>query len=280
MCDIRPGYHARAPESAITPDHAAAPLTGPPGSVRAGAIIAAHAAGGVLVSLAQTLIIPLINELPRIFDTSAANASWIITATLLAGAVSTPITGRLADMYGKKRMLQISLALFTAGSLLAAAATSTGIMITGRSLQGVASGLIPLGISLLHDYLPRDQAGRAIALMSASMGIGGSLGLPLAAAVAQYASWRWLFGAVAVIAFGVGIALQRSIPKDTAGRSGARFDIVGALGLSTGLIALLLTISKGNDWAGPTPSPSSVEPVHSSCSGCGPSTRVTAPTRW
>src|SRR5690625_7978104 len=74
-------------------------------------------------------------------------------------------------------MLLLALAAFILGALLSAAAPGLGVMIAGRAMQGVAAGLIPLGISLMHDLLPRERAGKAIALMSASMGIGGSLGL-------------------------------------------------------------------------------------------------------
>lgn len=236
-----------APTATTTPPPPT-PSDRPELNARPGAIIAALAAGGVLVSLAQTLIIPLITELPQMFDTSVANASWIITATLLAAAVSTPITGRLADMYGKKLMLMLALGVFVAGSVLAAAATSLGVMVAGRALQGVASGLIPLGISLMHDLLPRERAGKAIALMSASMGIGGSLGLPLAAAVAQFANWRILFASVALVGAGLALALLKILPRNAGGNSQARFDVVGATGLTAGLVALLLAISKGTDW--------------------------------
>lgn len=222
--------------------------TPPAPAIRPG-LVAALAAGGVLVSLAQTLIIPLITQLPQIFNTSAANASWIITVTLLAGAVSTPVTGRLADMYGKKLMLLLALAAFIVGALLSAAAPGLGVMIAGRAMQGVAAGLIPLGISLMHDLLPRERAGKAIALMSASMGIGGSLGLPLAAAVAQFANWRILFLSVALVAALIAAALMWAIP-DVRGssRDSGAFDAIGALGLTAGLVALLLAISKGSDW--------------------------------
>ncbi len=215
---------------------------------RPGAIIAVLSAGGVLVSLAQTLIIPLIGELPSIFGTTPATASWIITATLLAGAISTPITGRLADMYGKKLILLIALGFFIVGSVLAAAAPGVTLMITGRGLQGVASGMVPLGISILHDLLPRERAGKAIALMSSSMGIGGALGLPLSAAIAQFANWRILFATVAVLGVALMFALTWILPGSHNPKRKERFDYFGATGLALGLSAVLLAISKGADW--------------------------------
>nr|WP_245190145.1 MFS transporter [Leucobacter exalbidus] len=211
------------------------------------------AAAGILVSLAQTLIVPLIGELPRIFDTSAANASWIITSTLLAGAVSTPIMGRLADLYGKKPMLMVAIIAFVAGSIACALAPNLGVMILGRTLQGVASGMVALGISMLHQLLPKDRAGAAIALMSSSMGIGGALGLPVSAAVAQFADWRILFWSVGIAGILVAIAIAVVIRPVPQAKTDATFDIVGAIGLAVGLVALLLGVSKGSEWGWTSP---------------------------
>lgn len=211
-------------------------------------LVGTLAAAGITVSLAQTLVIPIIGRLPEIFDSTAANASWIITATLLVGAVATPVMGRLADMYGKKKMMLFSLIPFILGSVVCALSMDLIPMIIGRGLQGLGSGLIPLGISLMHDLLPREKAGAAIALMSSSMGIGGALGLPLAAGIAQFASWRVLFWFTAVVAITVGLAIWRVIPAVTPATRSGGFDYFGALGLASGLIALLLAVSKGSEW--------------------------------
>ena len=98
-------------------------------SVRAahpGVLIAVLAAAGISVSLTQTLMIPLIPELPMLLHTSPANASWTITVTLLTAAVATPVFGRLGDMYGPKPMLMICAATLTVGSLIAAIDQFTG----------------------------------------------------------------------------------------------------------------------------------------------------------
>ncbi|OKI44654.1 hypothetical protein A6A29_35140 [Streptomyces sp. TSRI0281] len=77
--------------------------------------MAVLALAGVVVALMQTIVIPLVPELPRLLDASAADTTWAITATLLAGAVATPVMGRLGDMYGKRRMLLVSLGLLAPG---------------------------------------------------------------------------------------------------------------------------------------------------------------------
>lgn len=215
---------------------------------RPAVLVAVLAAAGIVVSLAQTLVVPILGELPRIFDTSASNTSWIITVTLLMGAVSTPVAGRLADMYGKKRMMLIALLPFIVGSIVCAVSTDVVTMLIGRGLQGLATGVIPLGISLLHDLLPADRVGSAIALMSSSMGIGGALGLPIAAAVTQVASWRVLFWVTAIAAAALAIALATLVPAAGPNGKASRFDYVGALGLIVGITTLLLAVSKGSTW--------------------------------
>ncbi|MEV0316387.1 MFS transporter [Nonomuraea fuscirosea] len=210
-------------------------------------IVTVMAVAGIVASLTQTLVVPLIGELPVLLGTSASNASWVVTATLLAGAVTTPVMGRLGDLYGKRRMMLVCTVPLVLGCVVCALAGSLTPMIIGRGLQGMGMGMIPLGISALRDVLPPDRLGPAIALMSSSMGIGGALGLPVAAAVAEYASWRALFWATAVLSLAVGVLIRLLVPPTPAGARG-RIDLVGALGLGAGLICLLLGISKGADW--------------------------------
>lgn len=90
-----------------------------------GRIVAVLAFAGITVALMQTLIIPLVPQLPALVNASAANTAWAITATLLAGAVAVPVTGRLGDMVGKRRMLLVSLALLVAGSVVGASRTAS-----------------------------------------------------------------------------------------------------------------------------------------------------------
>lgn len=227
------------------------PAPASPGApaARSGAIVAILAFAGIVAALTQTLVVPLIAQLPVLFDTSASNASWVITATLLAAAVSTPVAGRLGDMYGKRRMLLVSLVPLVLGSAVCALSSSVIPMITGRGLQGLGMGVVPLGISLLRDVVPAEKLGPSIAIMSASMGVGGALGLPFAAAVAENTSWRVLFWVVAVLALAVGTLITALVPADRPATAAAgRFDLPGAIGLGAALIALLLAVSKGADW--------------------------------
>ncbi|NKQ28497.1 MFS transporter [Streptomyces galbus] len=214
---------------------------------RAPLVVAVLAFGGIVVALMQTLVIPIVPELPRLLHASASDAAWAVTATLLAAAVATPVTGRLGDMYGKRRMLLVSIALLVAGSVTAALSDSLAWTIAGRALQGLASGVIPLGISIMRDELPAERLGAATALMSASLGVGGALGLPAAALIADHLDWHALFWTSAALGAVAGVLVPLVVPE-SAVRGGGRFDAVGALGMAAGLVCLLLAISKGGDW--------------------------------
>lgn len=221
------------------------PLTAAP--PRPNVVVVVLAFGGIVVSLMQTLVIPLIPELPTLLNAKPADTAWVITATLLASAVVTPVVGRLGDMYGKRRMLLLSLVMLVLGSVVAALSSTLIPMIAGRALQGLAAGVIPLGISIMRDELPADRLGSSVAMMSASLGVGGALGLPAAAFIAQYANWHVLFWTAAGLG-AVVLALVATFVPESSVRSGGRFDFIGAVGLSVALVCLLLAVSKGADW--------------------------------
>ncbi|MGF7122130.1 MFS transporter [Rhodococcus sp. TAF43] len=217
-------------------------------TARSGGIVTVLAVAGIVAALMQTLVVPLIGDLPRILDTTASNASWVITITLLVGAVATPVTGRLGDLLGKRRMLLFCSFPLAAGSVMCALADSLAPMVIGRGLQGLGMGMVPLGISALRELVPPQKLGSSIALISATLGIGGALGLPISAAVTQNTSWRVLFWGCAVLSVVIGVLIWRLIPATPAMAAGGRFDYVGAIGLGAGLVSLLLAVSKGAVW--------------------------------
>lgn len=212
-----------------------------------GVLIAVLCAAGISVSLMQTLMIPLIPELPKLLDTSVSDASWAITSTLLTAAVATPVFGRLGDLYGPKPILIACAVVLIAGSSIAAASSSLIPFVIGRGMQGVGIPIIPLGISVLRASVPAERVGGAMGLMSSSLGVGGALGLPLSAAIAQQFSWHalfWFAAGIGVVLLVLFVVLVPAVPASSADR----LDPLGAVLLAGGLVTLLLGITKGRDW--------------------------------
>jgi MFS family permease len=219
---------------------------------RPGLLVALLASSGIVVSLMQSAMVPLVPQLPRLVHASRADTIWAVTATLLAATVATPVAGRLGDMYGKRRVLLVSLGLLVTGALVIAWSNSLVPLVIGRALQGLAAGVIPLGISVMRDALPAERVGAATATMSSSLGIGAALGLPLAAFLDDHADWHVLFWLAGALGF-VAIVLVASLVPESSQRTGGPFDLVGAVGLSAGSLCVLLAISKGTDWGWTSP---------------------------
>lgn len=219
---------------------------------RPGLIVAVLAFAGMGTSFMQTIVIPIQSELPALLNSTRENTAWVVTITLLVSAICTPISGKLGDMYGKRRVALVLLGMLVAGSVVCAFSTTVGPLIIGRGLQGTGVGVIPLGISILRDTIPRRRLGSAIALVSATLGVGGALGLPLSAFVTEHFDWHmlfWLAAGIGVVSF----VLVATVVPASDSRTGGRLDLGGVLGLSVGLVGLLLAVSRGNQWGWGSP---------------------------
>ncbi|MEU3937298.1 MFS transporter [Streptomyces sp. NPDC029044] len=217
------------------------------GTVRERLTVPVLAFGGILMAVMQTVVVPLLPDLPRLTGASAGTVSWMVTATLLSGAVLTPVLGRAGDMYGKRRVLMAALGLMTAGSVLCALTSDIAVLIAARTLSGAAAAVVPLSISILRDELPPERRGSAVALMSSTVGIGAALGLPLAAVIVQYANWHTMFWVTSALG-ATGVTLVKWAVRESPLREPGRFDVPGTLGLAAGLVCLLLGVSQGGQW--------------------------------
>lgn len=150
-------------------------------------------------------------------------------------------------MYGKRKMLLWCLAMQLLGSALDGLGTSLALVVAGRAAKGFAAALIPVGISILRDELPCEKVNGAVALMSATLGIGSAAGLPLAGVIYAHTTWHALFWVSAVMATAMAVAVWFVVPESSVRTPGA-FDAPGAVVLSAALVCLLLPLSKGGHW--------------------------------
>ena len=201
---------------------------------------------GVSFALSQTLVIPALPDIAANVNASPAAASWILSGFLLSASISTPIVGKLGDVYGKGRVLTLVLLLFAVGGVVCALAHSIAVLIGGRVIQGVAGGVFPLAFGIIRDTFPPDKVASGLGLVSAILGIGAGIGLPLSGVIADGIGVQWLFW-ISLIALPAALAAHRLIPPSPASRR-IRIDWVGAALLSAALAAVLLAVTEANDW--------------------------------
>ena len=216
--------------------------------MRARAYVPSLLAIGLVVSVISSLGAPLIPSIAGDLGSSLGATQWSLTATLLVGAVASPVVGRLGDGPHRRTVLLVCLAIVTLGGVLAALAGTLPVLVAGRAMQGLGLALMPLTMASARDHLPGDRAGSTIALLSVIGAAGVGLGYPITGFIAEYldASAAFLFGAVASgLAFAMAAAFVPS-PRDPAHPKS--LDVLGAALIGGGLIALLLALEKGADW--------------------------------
>src|SRR5947207_8145455 len=205
------------------------------------------AIAGIAFALLQSLVAPALRTIQTDLHTTTTAVAWVFTGYLLAASIATPIVGRLGDMFGKKRMLVVTLAIVAVGLLVAALATSIGVLILGRVIQGAGGAIFPLAFAIIRDEFPRERIPTGIALISALLGVGGGLGIILAGPIIAHLSYHWLFWLPLIVVVAAAIAAQVVIPESPI-RAPGRIDWVGA-GLLTGwLVALLVGVSEAPTW--------------------------------
>ncbi len=203
--------------------------------------------GTVAFALGQTLIIPAIPDIKAAFGASSSAAAWLVTAYFLTASVSTPIAGRLGDMFGKRKVLALSLCLLAAGCLLSAVGSSLETIAAGRALQGLGGGVFPLSFGIVRDEFPGERVPASVGLLGATAGVGGGIGLPLGGLIADHASFHWIFWLSAALSLAAVLTTVLLVPESPV-RSPGRVDIRGALVLSLGLVLPLLAVSQATSW--------------------------------
>ena len=211
------------------------------------ATYAALAGAGMVFALVQSLVAPLLPTIEVQLQTDATTVTWVLTAYLGGAAVATPVVGRLGDVVGKKRALVAVLGCFTLGCLIAALATSIGVLIAARALQGVGGALFPLAFGIIRDEFPPERVSGAIGTISSLLAIGSGTALVVGGPLLDhfgYAAVFWL----PVAATALSTALVAIVVPESPLRAPGLPSVLPAVLLSTWLLALLLVISEGRRW--------------------------------
>ncbi|MEM4070602.1 MAG: MFS transporter, partial [Thermoplasmata archaeon] len=158
---------------------------------------------GILITYVETMIMPAIPILEHFFHTNYDSLSWIITAYIISGTISAAIFGRLADIYGKKKILVILALVYAIAISFGGFATSLDELIAVRAVQGLGMGMFPVAFALLNDQVSKENLPLAQGILSSTFIGGAAIGLVLGAWITQNYGWQWSYHSAIPVAFGL-----------------------------------------------------------------------------
>ncbi|WP_028059250.1 MDR family MFS transporter [Candidatus Solirubrobacter pratensis] len=221
----------------------------PPQSARVGVVFTGLVLVMLLAALDGTIVA---TALPTIVGELGGleHISWITSAYLLAQTAVTPLYGKLGDLYGRKRVLQIAIVVFLAGSALCGLAQSMTALIAFRAVQGLgAGGLIVLTQATVGDIVPPRERGKYQGIFGGVFGLASVAGPLLGGLIVEHTSWRWVFYVNLPIGLVALVVLAITLPA-AAARAKPAIDYLGAGLLAAGLAGIVLVTSLGGTtWA-------------------------------
>ncbi|GAX91846.1 MDR family MFS transporter [Effusibacillus lacus] len=179
--------------------------------------------------------------------------SWVFSAYLLTSSVSTPIYGKLADLFGRKIMFTIGAAIFLIGSTLCGMAGSMLALVIGRAVQGLGAGAVmAIATTILGDLFTVEERGRIQGLFSGVWGFAAIVGPALGGLIIDWLSWPWVFYINLPIGL-LGVLILWFSLHEQIDKKSHSIDYGGALTLTTSMTALLLVILQGAQWTWTNP---------------------------
>ena len=164
-----------------------------------------------MVMYAETMLIPAIPDLINDFHVSYSISSWILTAYLIAGAVMTPIAGKLSDIYGRKKTLLVIMVIYAIGVSLAGFASDIYFMIFARVIQGIGMSMFPIAFGMIRDQFPREKISIGQGVITSMFASGAVLGLTVGGIIVQDYGWQSTFFTIIPIAIALLLIIWRFV---------------------------------------------------------------------
>lgn len=200
----------------------------------------------------ETMLLPALPQLIDEFDLSYNNSSWILSAYLVAGAVMTPVSGKLSDIHGKKKIMIILISIYTIGLVISPLSLNFHMLLISRILQGIGISVFPVTFALVREHFPREKLAISQGIISSMFAGGSVLGLAVGGSIVQYNGWRLTFFSIIPIAICLIVIIMRFIPKESKStqdwknsnnESYKKFDLKGAILLGLSIVTFLLFIT-------------------------------------
>ncbi len=210
--------------------------------------LAAMALGALVIANDFTALSVAIPEIEKDLDTDLTTAQWVINGYALIFGVLIVTGGRLADLYGRKRIFMIGSAIFAAFSVLGGLSPNVEMLIACRAVMGIGGAMMwPAVLGMTYAIVPDSRAGLAGGLILGVAGFGNAVGPMIGGLLTDELSWRWVFFLNLPIALFAMFVTQREVTESDVAVSDRRLDYPGIATLTLGVVALLLALDEGSD---------------------------------
>jgi len=210
-------------------------------------ILAVTALAGLAYSMLSSAVIPALPSIQHSLHATETGVTWLLTGYLLSASVATSILGRLGDMYGKERLLLMTLVILAVGTVISALSTSLIPMIVGRIIQGAGGGIFPLAFGIVRDEFPAQRVAGSIGILSSILGVGGGIGVVLGGLIVEHLDYHWLYWIPLVVTVIAAISTWRFVPESPVRVPGHVNWLAAAL-MTAGFCCVLIAISETITW--------------------------------
>jgi MFS family permease len=159
----------------------------------------------------ETMLLPAIPDIIKEFHISYTTSSWILSAYLIAGAVATPVGGKLSDIYGRKKMVITIMIIYIIGITLGGLSPNFTFLIVARVIQGIGISMFPIAFGIIRDQFPREKLAIGVGVFSSMFAAGSVVGLALGANIIENFGWRTTFFSIIFVAIGLWFIIRRYI---------------------------------------------------------------------
>mgnify|MGYP001187614872 FL=1 len=201
---------------------------------------------GLIAMYGETMVLPAIPTLIVDFEMPYSTSSWILSSYMIAGAVATPIAGKLSDVYGRKKILLIVLSIYSVGILAGGFANSLPFMLAARAAQGIGISMFPIAFGIIREVLPVKKLAVGQSIFTATFPAGATIGLLVGANIIQNYGWHATFFTVFPIAVILGLFILKFIHVDSLSKIPEHkmsIDVKGSVFLAITIISFLVGIS-------------------------------------
>ncbi|HXG06832.1 MAG TPA: MFS transporter, partial [Nitrososphaera sp.] len=223
-------------------------------------VLAVLSSIATMVMYAETMLIPAIPDLIQEFNVSYGMSSWILTAYLIPGAVMTPIAGKLSDIYGKKKILLIIMAIYIFGIAIAGFSSNIYILFAARAIQGIGMAMFVIAFGIIRDQFPREKISIGQGVISSMFASGAVIGLAAGGIIISNYGWKATFLSTIPVAVFLFVLISRfkyerklepweeatanhSVPASATVTVPRGIDIKGTVTLATFVTSFLLALT-------------------------------------